>query len=65
MAERKMPEEEKMKSKAFYLLPVLMLCMGAFFVPVKAYAKGEDTTPPSLSAELIGEMLHIEAADDG
>ena len=54
-----------MKSKAFYLLPVLMLCMGAFFVPVKAYAKGEDTTPPSLSAERIGDMLHIEAADDG
>ena len=35
------------------------------FTPVTAYAKGGgDTTPPSISAELSGDTLHIEADDE-
>lgn len=48
-----------------YALPALVLCMGAFLMPVTAYAKGNsDTTPPSISAELSGDTLHIEASDE-
>ncbi len=53
------------KNSIRYTLPALVLCMGAFFTPVTAYAKGNsDTTPPVISAELSGETLHIEASDE-
>ena len=53
------------KNSIWYTLPALVLCMGAFFTPVTAYAKGNsDTTPPVISAELSGETLHIEASDE-
>jgi len=40
--------------------------MGAFFMPVDVYAKGnsDDSVPPTVSTELVGEMLHIQAEDD-
>ena len=53
------------KNSIWYTLPALVLCIGAFFMPVTAYAKGGgDTTPPSISAELSGDTLHIEANDE-
>lgn len=53
------------KNSIRYTLPALVLCMGTFFTPVTAYAKGNsDTTPPVISAELSGETLHIEASDE-
>lgn len=53
------------KNSIRYTLPALVLCIGAFFTPVTAYAKGGgDTTPPSISAELSGDTLHIEANDE-
>ena len=53
------------KNSIRYKLPALVLCISAFFTPVTAYAKGGgDTTPPSISAELSGDTLHIEANDE-
>lgn len=53
------------KNSIRYTLPALVLCISAFFTPVTAYAKGGgDTTPPSISAELSGDTLHIEADDE-
>lgn len=53
------------KNSIRYTLPALVLCISAFFTPVTAYAKGGgDTTPPSISAELSGDTLHIEANDE-
>lgn len=53
------------KNSIWYTLPALVLCIGAFFMPVTAYAKGGgDTTQPSISAELSGDTLHIEANDE-
>lgn len=53
------------KNSIRYKLPALVLCISAFFTPVTAYAKGGgDTTPPSISAELSGDTLHIEADDE-
>lgn len=56
-----------MKIKIKYMLPALMLCISAFFMPVTAFAAGStdtDTTPPTVSAEVKDGMLHIEASDD-
>lgn len=53
------------KNNIWYTLLALVLCIGAFLMPVTAYAQGNsDTTPPSISAELSGDMLHIEASDE-
>lgn len=53
-----------MKIKRWYVLAALVLCMGAFFMPLTAYASGEaDTTPPDIGAEVLDGMLHIEAHD--
>lgn len=53
------------KNNIRYTLLALVLCIGAFLMPVTAYAQGgSDTTPPSISAELSGDMLHIEANDE-
>lgn len=52
-------------NRIWYTLPALVLCMGAFLMPVTAHAQGNsDTTPPSISAELSGDTLHIEASDE-
>jgi hypothetical protein len=40
----------------------LVLCMGAFFMPAKAYAAA-DSTPPTVTARITGEVLRIEATD--
>ena len=56
-----------MKTKTKYALPALMLCIGAFLTPVTAFAAGgtgADTTPPTVSAEVMDGMVHIEASDD-
>ncbi len=49
----------------FNMLLALMLCMGAFFTPMRAFAEGNgtDSTPPSVRVELSEGMLHIEAED--
>lgn len=47
------------------IFAALMLCMGVFFSPVTAYAKTDkDETPPTVTAEVRGETLHIEAYDE-
>lgn len=53
------------KNNIWYTLSALVLCIGAFFMPVTAYASGggDDTTPPVIRAELSGDTLHIEASD--
>lgn len=51
-----------MKNKPILFLLALMLCVGAFAFPITAYA-ASDTTPPTLTAKLSGEVLHIEATD--
>lgn len=56
-----------MKIKTRYALPALVLCMGAFFMPETAFASESgraDTTPPTVSAEVVDGVLHIEASDD-
>lgn len=52
-------------NKIRYTLLTLVLCMGVFLTPAAVYAQGgDDTTPPTISAELSGDTLHIEAGDD-
>lgn len=54
-----------MRNNIRLVILVLLLCAGAFFMPMTAHAENrEDTTPPYISAELSGDMLHIEAGDD-
>lgn len=55
-----------MKNEGMTLLfAALMLCMGVFFSPVTAYARtDEDVTPPTVTAEVRGATLHIEAVDE-
>ena len=54
-----------MKNKIRYAFPALVLCMSVFFMPVTAHAQSAaDTTPPTISAKLSGDTLHIEASDD-
>lgn len=53
-----------MKNKIRYMIPALVLCMSAFFMPVTAHAQSAaDTTPPTVRASLSGDTLHIEASD--
>ena len=52
-------------TKIFLPMLALMLCLGAFLFPVTASAKSnEDTTPPTVTATLSGDMLKVEAKDD-
>ena len=52
------------KNNIRYALWALVLGMGAFSMPLTAHAKGGgDTTPPSIRAELSGDVLLIEASD--
>jgi hypothetical protein len=48
------------------ILPILALvvCMGAFLFPTTAFAQVSDTTPPTLTAELSGGTLNVQAKDD-
>ncbi|MDR2515400.1 MAG: DUF4366 domain-containing protein [Christensenellaceae bacterium] len=53
------------KTKVFLPMLALLLCMGAFLFPVTAHAQSnEDTTPPTVTAVVSGEMLNITAKDD-
>lgn len=55
-----------MKNKTRYALQALVLCMGAFFMPMETHAQGTtDTTPPTVSVEFTDTALHIEADDEG
>jgi hypothetical protein len=48
------------------MLMALALCVGAVFAPVTAFAATEkDATPPTLTAELDGESVKIQAGDEG
>lgn len=52
--------------KKFKKLPVLfavMFCMAAFLFPTSAFA-ASDKEPPTLTATLEGDTLHIEASDN-
>lgn len=52
-------------SKKILTLFVLTLCVGLFLFPTTAFAaENTDTTPPTLTAKLTGETLHVEAADN-
>lgn len=53
-----------MKNKLLIML-ALALCVSAFFLPATAYAEASaDRTPPTVSAWINGDILHIEASDD-
>ena len=54
-------------NKAKMLLPIfaLMLCLGAIFFPVTAFAQtNADTTPPTVTATLSGDTLTVVAKDN-
>jgi len=52
-------------SKRILTMFALVLCMGVFLFPTSAFAADSvDTVPPTLTARLSGETLHIEAADN-
>ena len=52
-------------SKKIFTMFALILCMGVFLFPTSAFAaESADTAPPTLTAKLNGEMLHIETADN-
>jgi hypothetical protein len=53
-----------MKSKIYLPVLALMLCLGAFLFPMTAHAQTADTTPPTITAELSGELLKAAAKDD-
>lgn len=50
-----------MRNKILTLL-AHVLCMSAFFLPATAYAQA-DSTPPTLTAKITGDMLKVEAKD--
>lgn len=54
-----------MKNKIRALLLAAALSMGAFFMPITVQAGvAEDTTPPTVKAELRDGKINIEAADE-
>lgn len=54
-----------MKKKRIGFLMALMLCVSVIALPTTALAASDaDTTPPTLTATLDGDTLHIAAADD-
>lgn len=54
-----------MKKKRVGFLMALMLCVSVISLPTTALAASDaDTTPPTLTATLDGDTLHIAAADD-
>lgn len=53
-----------MRIRKSSLLAALMVSIGAFALPLTAYAGGEtDTSPPVLSASLDGSTLHVAGSD--
>ena len=52
------------KTKVLLPLLALTLLVGAFLFPLTAYAQTTDTTPPTVSVKLEGDMLRITAQDD-
>lgn len=52
------------KSKHIFPLLALVLCICVFFFPTVAFAQVNDTTPPTVTAELSGDTLLIQAKDD-
>ena len=53
-----------MKNKAAYTFVLaLMFYVGAFLFPLTAHA-ASDTTPPTVTAEIIGDTLKVVAKDD-
>lgn len=54
-----------MKKKRVGFLMALILCVSVIALPTTALAASDaDTTPPTLTATLDGDTLHIAAADD-
>lgn len=54
-----------MKKKRVGFLMALMLCVSVIALPTTALAASDaDTTPPTLTATLNGDALHIAATDD-
>jgi hypothetical protein len=53
----------KMNNKLITAFFALALSVSAFFMPMTAYA-ASDSTAPTVTAELSGDMLHIEAKDN-
>lgn len=54
-----------MKKKRVGFLMALMLCVSVIALPTTALAASDaDTTPPTLTATLDGDTLHIAATDD-
>ena len=54
-----------MRHRKISLLAALMVSIGAFALPLTAYAGGEtDTSPPVLSASLDGSTLNVEGSDE-
>ena len=54
-----------MKKKRVGFLMALMLCVSVIALPTTALAASDaDTTPPTLTATLDGDTLHIAAEDD-
>lgn len=53
-----------MRTRKISLLAALMVSIGAFTLPLTAYAGGKtDTSPPVLSASLDGSTLHVSGSD--
>lgn len=53
-----------MRTRKISLLAALMVSIGAFTLPLTAYAGGKtDTSPPVLSALLDGSTLHVSGSD--
>ena len=51
------------KTKAMLPLLALALLAGAFLFPLTAHAQTADTTPPTVSVELSGDVLKVTAMD--
>lgn len=53
-----------MKSKVILPILALVLCMSVFLFPAAALAQVSDTAPPTLTTELTGDTLIIQAKDN-
>ena len=51
-----------MRLKPITALFAAMLCMAVFLFPMTAYA-ASDSTPPTITAKITGDLLHAEASD--
>ena len=53
-----------MKNKAILPFLAIVLCMGVLFFPMTANAQVSDTAPPTVTAEVSGDTLMVQAKDD-